>query len=155
MTTLPNALHLRCLHATLAALALAAGLFGLAPAEASAQARGRRATAAAQAPQAAEQPTSTEGMVNIQTATSEQLQLLPGVGPSKAQAIVESRERRAFRRVEDIMRARGIGRGTFRRLRPMLTVDGPTTLAAPTRQPRAARRARPAAEEVDDLDLQD
>ncbi|MCZ7683351.1 MAG: ComEA family DNA-binding protein [Sandaracinaceae bacterium] len=80
-------------------------------------------------------------MVNIQTATAEQLQLLPGVGPSKAQAIVEYRERRAFRRVEDIMRVRGIGRATFRRLRPMLTVDGPTTLTAPVRATRASQEA--------------
>ncbi len=74
-----------------------------------------------------------QGVVNIQTASLEELQRLPGVGPSKAAAIVAQRERAAFRRVEDIMRVRGIGRATFRRLRPMLTISGPTTLTAEVR----------------------
>jgi len=77
------------------------------------------------------QGVAPDGAVNIQTATAEQLELLPGIGPSKAAAIVAHRENHAFRRVEDLMRVRGIGRATFRRLRPMLTVDGPTTFAPP------------------------
>lgn len=69
-------------------------------------------------------------MVNLNTATEEELGHLPGIGPSKAAAIVAYRARgRRFRRVEELMRVRGIGRSTFRRLRPMLRVDGPTTLA--------------------------
>jgi competence protein ComEA len=74
-----------------------------------------------------------QGVVNIQTATAEQLQLLRGIGPSRAQAILESRERRPFRRVEDILRVRGVGRATFRRIRGQLTVEGATTLAADRR----------------------
>lgn len=108
----------------------AASIASLAP-DASAQ-RGRRAEAPA-----VEQSASSDGVVNIQTATVEQLQLLPGIGPAKAQAIVAHREQRAFRQVEDIMRVRGIGRATFRRLRPMLTVQGPTTLTAQPASPRA------------------
>lgn len=155
MTTLSNVIRLRCVRATLAALAVASSLVSVAPGEASAQGRARRPAAAEAAPreaaprQAAPRgaaPASENGVVNIQTATPEQLQLLPGIGPSKAQAIVEQRDRRAFRRVEDILRVRGIGRATFRRLRPMLTVDGPTTLT--TRPPR---QARPAAEAEDDI----
>lgn len=72
---------------------------------------------------------SAEGVVNINTASAEQLQALPGIGQSRAEAIVAMREQRgAFQRVEQIMQVRGVGRATFRRLRPMLTVDGPTTL---------------------------
>ncbi len=119
MTTIQTLVRSRFLRASLAALGLAAALATVAPGGASAQQRARHAEAAE----------TQEGVVNIQTATAEQLQLLPGVGPSKAQAIVDFREHRAFRRVEDIMRVRGIGRATFRRLRPMITVDGPTTLA--------------------------
>ncbi len=146
MNTLNTLIRLRWLRATLAALTVAASLVSLGPVDASAQGRGRRAAAAQQArPGAGDAPPSADGMVNIQTATVEQLQLLPGIGPSKAQAVVEHRERRAFRRVEDLMRVRGIGRATFRRLRPMLTVDGPTTLTA-----RPARQARPATPGPDD-----
>jgi comEA protein len=120
MTTIQNLSRLSIVRATLAALAFAATLASLGPANVSAQ---QRRPAVAQAPQS-----SAPGVVNIQTATSEQLQLLPGIGPSKAQAIVSFRERHAFRRVEDILRVRGIGRATFRRLRPMLTVQGQTTM---------------------------
>lgn len=131
-------IRLRWLRAGLAALGIAAALSTLAPADVSAQ-RGRRATA--------EQTQQSEsGVVNIQTASAEQLQLLPGIGPSKAQAIVAFREQRAFRRVEDIMRVRGIGRATFRRLRSMLTVDGPTTMSAPVRATRASAEASDGAE---------
>ena len=126
MNTLDNLIRLRWVRATLAAFGLAAALFAVNPQGAEAQ----RAAASEQA-----QP---DGVVNIQTASPEQLQLLPGIGPSKAEAIVSHRERRAFRRVEDLMRVRGIGRATFRRLRSMLTVDGPTTMAAPQRSGGAA-----------------
>lgn len=112
-------------------LGVAAALFAVAPST-QAQPRARRAPAA----ETATTTDATSGVVNIQTASAEQLQLLPGIGPSKAQAIVAHREHRAFRRVEDIMRVRGVGRATFRRLRPMLTVEGPTTLSAPTRATR-------------------
>ena len=71
---------------------------------------------------------STEGVINIQTASAEELQRLPGIGPSKAEAIIAQRTRTPFRRVEDILRVRGIGRATFRRLRPYLSVAGPSTL---------------------------
>lgn len=121
MNTIENVIRLRWIRAALAALGIAAALATVAPSGVEAQ-RGRRATAAQ----------SQDGVVNIQTATADQLQLLPGIGPSKAEAIVAFRERRAFRRVEDIMRVRGVGRSTFRRLRSMLTVDGPTTMSAPS-----------------------
>lgn len=78
---------------------------------------------AAPAP-AQEQP----GQVNLNTATEAELVRLPGVGPARARAIIARRTRRPFRRVSEVMRIRGIGRRTFRRLRPMLTLSGPTTL---------------------------
>ncbi len=120
----------RWLQTLLAAFGIAAAVATVAP-TAEAQTRSRRATAT----QSAEAPS---GVVNIQTASADELQLLPGIGPSKAQAIIAHRDRRAFRRVQDIMRVRGIGRATFRRLQSMMTVDGPTTLTAPTRSRRTS-----------------
>ncbi|MGE0791533.1 MAG: ComEA family DNA-binding protein [Sandaracinaceae bacterium] len=120
----------RSLLLALGAFALVAGLTASAP-SAHAQRGGRaRVTEAPATPDA--------GVVNIQTATLDQLQLLPGIGPSKAQAIVAHREQRAFRRPEDIMRVRGIGRSTYRRLSSMITVQGPTTLTAPQRATRSS-----------------
>ncbi len=86
------------------------------------------AEAGAQAAPTAELAASDEGVVNLQTASAEELQRLPGIGPSKAEAIIAQRTRTPFRRIEDILRVRGIGRATFRRLRPYLSVTGPTTL---------------------------
>lgn len=122
--------HPSWLRHLLAALGVAAALVAVAPMGAQAQRSRAPAVRAEQAP-------SASGVVNIQTANAEQLQLLPGIGPAKAEAIIAQRERQAFRRVEDILRVRGIGRATFRRLQPMITVDGPTTLTA---APPAASR---------------
>lgn len=72
--------------------------------------------------------TDPSGVVNIQTATETQLALLPGVGPTRAAAIIAYRGDHPFHRVEDIMRVRGIGRAMFRRMRTHITVEGPTTL---------------------------
>ena len=79
-------------------------------------------------PKQATQQQSSEGVVNINTATVAQLTLLPGVGPSKAEAIIAARERRPFRAVNELARVRGIGRATINRLRPYVTTNGETTL---------------------------
>jgi len=59
-------------------------------------------------------------------ASEEDLRRLPGVGPSKAKAILELRARLGrFRRPEDLLRVKGIGRKRLARLRPLLVVDPP------------------------------
>jgi competence protein ComEA len=69
------------------------------------------------------------GVVNLNSASAEDLERLPGVGPSRARAILELRARlKQFSRIEELMRVKGIGRATFRKLRPWLTLTGPTTL---------------------------
>ncbi|MFO0644384.1 MAG: helix-hairpin-helix domain-containing protein [Polyangiaceae bacterium] len=67
-----------------------------------------------------------ENPVSLNTATFEDLRRLPGVGPKKAEAILALRAKIGkFRRPEDLMRVKGIGRGTFKKLRPLVTVtDG-------------------------------
>lgn len=68
------------------------------------------------------------GVVNLNTATMEELQRLPRVGPALAGRITAYRERRPFRRIRELRRVRGIGHRTFVRLRPHVSVVGPTTL---------------------------
>lgn len=63
------------------------------------------------------------GLVNLNTATSDQLESLPGIGPALAEAIMKERERRGgFRSVEDLLRVRGIGDQRFSDLRDLVTV---------------------------------
>jgi competence protein ComEA len=53
---------------------------------------------------------------------------LPGVGPSRAEAIVSYRKSHPFKRVDELTRIKGIGRKSLVRLRALLTTSGPTTL---------------------------
>jgi competence protein ComEA len=84
-----------------------------------------------------------EGVVNINTASEEELQRLPGIGPARATAIVALRARvQRFRATDDLLRIRGIGRVSFRRLRPYLTLTAETTLLA---RPGRVRNAQTSA----------
>jgi competence protein ComEA len=77
-------------------------------------------------------PRSLEGLVNINTATAQELQLLPGIGPAKAQRVIDYRTGHPFRTIEELARVKGIGPKTVRKLRPHLTVRGATTARAVT-----------------------
>ena len=70
------------------------------------------------------------GVVNVNTASAEQLTLLPGVGESRAHAIVTLRESRGgFKTVDELLDVKGIGDVALTRLRPFVAVKGKTTLA--------------------------
>lgn len=59
-----------------------------------------------------------QGKVNINTATVDQLSTLPGIGPSKAKAIVEYRQKHgSFEQVEDLLNVTGIGEKTLEQIR--------------------------------------
>jgi len=64
------------------------------------------------------------GKVNINTATAEELDTLPGVGPAIAQRIIDYRTANGpFQSVEDIKKVRGIGDATFEELKNKITVQ--------------------------------
>ncbi len=58
--------------------------------------------------------------VNINTATKEQLDALPEIGPVKAQAIIDGRP---YKKTEDIMKVKGIKQGTFNKIKDSITVE--------------------------------
>lgn len=63
--------------------------------------------------------------VDLNSATADQLDALPGVGPATAQAIIGHREQSgAFRSVEDLLDVRGIGEAKLESLRDLVTVSG-------------------------------
>ena len=86
---------------------------------------------AALSAQADEKGGATAGVVNINTATVEELQLLPGIGEARARALIEERKRRGgFQKVDDLLEVKGIGESSLARLRPMVTLEGKTTARA-------------------------
>ncbi len=62
------------------------------------------------------------GPVNINTATADQLDTLPGIGPATAAAIVRDRETNGpFKSVDDLARVRGIGPAKLAQLHDLVT----------------------------------
>jgi competence protein ComEA len=66
--------------------------------------------------------TRSQGLTNLNTATREELEALPEIGPVKAQAIIEARP---FSSIEDVMRVKGIKEGTFEVIKDKVTVGEP------------------------------
>lgn len=65
---------------------------------------------------------STE-KINLNTATEEQLQSLPGIGPSSAKNILEYRNKAGkFNRIEEIINVKGIGEKKFQKIKDRLTL---------------------------------
>ena len=78
------------------------------------------------------------GLLNLNTATVEQIDALPGVSPKLARDIVAHRKAHPFARTEEVIQVKGFGKNRFERLKPHLAVTGPTTF----RPARAASRPR-------------
>lgn len=73
---------------------------------------------------AAQIESKTAGRVNINTATTVELEGLPGVGKVIAERIVEHRTRFGpFRRVEHLMMVRGISEKKFLQMQPLIKAD--------------------------------
>ncbi len=65
--------------------------------------------------------------LDLNTATVEELQQLPGIGPTTAKAIARFREKSGpFRRVEDLLAIRGITKRKLEVLRPYVTITPAT-----------------------------
>ncbi len=81
-----------------------------------------------------------KGVVNINTASAEELAYLPRVGPSLAGRIIEFREKNGrFKSPTDLLLVRGIGDSTFELLEPYVAVTGETSLAEKVRLERKSK----------------
>ena len=60
------------------------------------------------------------GKININTASQSEIETLPGIGPSRAQGIIENRP---YDSIEDIQQVPGIGEVTFQKLKDLITVN--------------------------------
>ncbi len=81
------------------------------------------------------------GQVDINTASEEQLEALPGLGAALAARITQARDAAPFTRVEDLRRVLGVGRVLIDELRPLITTGlrGPETLVEPRRRIRVSK----------------
>ncbi len=74
---------------------------------------------------------SADDPVVLNTADASDLKRLPGIGEKRANAILALRTHLGrFRAIEDLLKVKGIGRATLKRLRPLVRLDAPTTTDA-------------------------
>jgi len=86
--------------------------------------------------------------ININTATQQELEALNGIGPVKAQAIIDHRKANGpFKSAEQLKDVKGIGDATFEKIKGDVSVSGATKApaAAPAMKAEPAKTAAPAA----------
>jgi competence protein ComEA len=65
-----------------------------------------------------------KGLLDLNLATEEDFDALPGIGPRLAERILEYRKSAgAFRSLDELRAVKGIGKKTFERIRPLVTVS--------------------------------
>src|SRR5579885_1470538 len=92
--------------------------------------------------------------VNINTANSEQLQTVPGIGPVTAEKILQMRKSYgAFKSVDDLLAIRGIGKKRLEKMRKYLTV-GHAGSSKPQKQPDSPPADSPKSSDLNRAGLQ-
>lgn len=84
--------------------------------------------------------------VDLNSATAAELDAVKGIGPAKAKAIIDYREKNGpFKSVDDLKGVKGFGAKTIEKLRPELSAGGASAPAPKPAAPAAAPASAPAA----------
>ena len=71
---------------------------------------------------------ANNALININTASAQELERIKGVGPAIAKRIIDYRNSHgSFTKPEDLMKVKGIGNATFAKIRPQITIQGGMT----------------------------
>lgn len=87
--------------------------------------------------------------VNLNTASQAELEALSGIGPAKAKAIIDYRQKNGgFKSVDELEKVQGIGPGIVKKLRPDVSLSGkpaaqPVKAAAQAAKPPVKSAAKP------------
>lgn len=84
---------------------------------------------------------SVTGVVNLNTATPEQLKMLPGVKDKAVAEIVAHRAKYPFSRPEELVKVKGFSKKRYERVKPFIAVHGNTTIRLAEKMLRKAVRA--------------
>ena len=72
---------------------------------------------------------SSGNVVNVNEASISQLKLLPHVGDAMAQRIIDARQKQPFNKLDDLLKIKGIGKTSIKKLEPYIAFSGKTTLS--------------------------
>ncbi|NOZ85364.1 MAG: helix-hairpin-helix domain-containing protein [Deltaproteobacteria bacterium] len=85
--------------------------------------------------------TRVSGVVNINTATEAQIDMLPGIGKAKARALVQQRSKGLYHSTQDLLKVKGIGKKLLEKIGPYLVFEGESTIKV-HKKSRSARRSK-------------
>ncbi|HPR54111.1 MAG TPA: helix-hairpin-helix domain-containing protein [Deltaproteobacteria bacterium] len=80
---------------------------------------------------------AAQGVINVNTATAEQLTMLPGIGEKTAKAILSYRQANGpFKTLDEVAKVKGISKKKLDKLRQNLSIQGPNTYIPDQKQAR-------------------